>query len=106
MPIFLDSYYTLNVTIQDADGEAEDISTWTLVWQFWQGKDKVVELSTGSGIAFTTDGTDGKFDLTLTDAQASLFAVGTTRIFIFRTDGNRTVQFEGTEVVEGPGFDA
>lgn len=106
MPIYLDSYYTLNVTIQDADAAAEDISAWTLEIQFWQGSSKIVTLETDSGIEFTTDGTDGQFDITLTTAQADLFSVGTTRVLIFRTDSNRTLQFEGTEVVEGPQYDS
>ena len=82
--IYIGEDRDLTYTITDADGGALDVSTWTIEWVLRENlTDAVMTLQYDNdaltGLAFTTDGTDGEIYVSIPRATSPHVATGETR---------------------------
>lgn len=106
MPLYRDSENSYTLSFVDASGAAEDVSSRDFRMEIYQ-PDKTVTLSMGDGVAFNTDGTDGIVVVTLSKARTNQFCAGAVRVRLFDDSGSDPIlTHEGSDTVEGKGFDA
>jgi hypothetical protein len=107
MPIYRDSENAYSLTFVDASGQADDVSARNFRMEFYQNGAKLVTLAMDDGIEFSTDGTDGIVNITLTKARTNLLCPGQVRVLLFDDSGSDPVlTHEGSDSVEGEGYDA
>lgn len=106
MPLYRDSSNSWSTTYRDGDGAVKDVSAIDFRLEFYQDG-TCVSLTMSDGISFTTDGTDGAVDYTLSLARTNQFCVGMVRLRQFDDAGSDPVLIhEGQASVEGKSFDA
>ena len=89
----------LHFTVVDADGDPVSIAAWTTRAAALYTQDSGTAVLSKTP-AFVTDGSDGEFTVTITDADTSAFAAGVYRLEIQMTGtGIKTTVVRGSVVL-------
>ena len=106
MPLYRDSDASWTWQYVDGNGDASDVSSRDFRMEFYQNG-TTVSLTMGDGIEFSTDGTDGLVDYTLSLARINQFCPGQVRIRQWDDAGSTSIlTHEGSDTIEGQGYDA
>jgi hypothetical protein len=109
MPLYRDSENSFSGPITNAaTGAVVDISSYEFRLELSQKENFACEsLTMGDGLSFGSDGTDGILNITISKARINKFCTGMVRLRMFDDSGDDPVLVgEGSESVEGKGFDA
>lgn len=103
----VDSDFHHDFIVEDEDGVAQDVSTWTFETKIYREQTRELVFTLTDAITFNNGGTDGDCRLSLTAAQTKTLGPGNARIVIRRTDSsNRLVIGEGYAPFQSDDFDA
>lgn len=106
MPLYRDSANQFTVTFLDENGTAKDVSGYEFRLEYYQ-TGTTITLEIGDGIEFDTDGTDGVVEFTVSKANVNKLCAGAVRVRLFDDSGtDPVITHEGSDTVEGQGFDS
>jgi hypothetical protein len=106
MPLYRDSLNGFTRTFYNkTTGAVIDISSYDLRLELSQDS-TTQELTMGDGLAFVTDGTDGKIAFSISLSRINKFCAGVIRARLFEDSGSDPVLVaDGGDTLEGKRFD-